>query len=239
MADGISEVLSGGRLRAHVNASYQYFSRQSEIETTFRAYGEQARLLTRQDFRGGGHIDIGGTLRVWRELAFGTSYTQMTNSGTAVVTGTVPHPLDADRNRTIQARALALPHRQRATHLYVAWRAFQRETLDIEFSAGPTYFNLRQGIVVHLSPKEISGPPFSEIELQVDGGEHTRNGVGYNAGVDVTFMVSPATRIPQVGVGCFARVTGGIVALPDDPLSPRGQASVGGFQTGVGLRLRF
>ena len=28
---------------------------------------------------------------------------------------------------------------------------------------------------------------------------HTRTGVGYDAGVDVTFMIAPATHTPRVG----------------------------------------
>lgn len=227
-----------GRFRAHVNWAYQASSTQSEIPAAFRAYGEEARFLTRQEFRGGAHVDAGGALRVWRALAVGASYTQMTNAGAAVVNGTVPHPLETGNDRTVPEQALALVHRQRATHAYVAWRVSMRDTFEVDFSAGPTYFNLRQGVVANLILVETSGPPFPEVGLQVETGEHTRNGVGYNAGVDVTFMVTPATRIPRVGIGWFARVTGGSVALPLDAASRR-RISVGGFQTGVGLRLLF
>ena len=238
LSDGVSQVFTGGRLRAHVNWAYQASSTQSEIPAAFRAYGEEARFLTRQEFRGGAHVDAGGALRVWRALAVGASYTQMTNAGAAVVNGTVPHPLETGNDRTVPEQALALVHRQRATHAYVAWRVSLRDTFEVDFSAGPTYFNLRQGVVANLIPVETSGPPFPEVGLQVETGEHTRNGVGYNAGVDVTFMVTPATRIPWVGIGWFARVTGGSVALPLDAASRR-RISVGGFQTGVGLRLLF
>lgn len=238
ITDGLAEIFTGGRLRAQVNGAYQHSPRRSEVQDTFPAYGEQARLLTRQEFRGGGHVDVGGTLRVWRRLALGASYTQVAGSGSAVVTGTVPHPLDTGRDRTAGEQALSLAQRQRATHVHLAWGLPLRDALDVELSAGPTYFNLRQGVVVNLTPIEVGGPPFSEVGLRVDAGEHTRNGIGYHAGVDVSFMLTPATRFPQVGIGWFARVAAGHVSVPIDAETSR-RVSVGGFQTGVGLRLRF
>lgn len=237
IADGVLQVFAEGRLRAHVNGAYQSSSRQSEIVTTFRAYGEEARVETREEFQGGGHVDVGAALRVWRGLELGGGYTQVSSAGIAVVTATVPHPLDMGNDRTAREPQIGLPHRQRATHLHVAWRLFLRDRLDVQFSAGPTYFHLRQGVVVP-TVSEASGPPFPEVNLRVDKGEHARNGGGYNAGVDVTFMVSPAARIPRAGVGFFARMTGGSVSLPIDAGRSR-RVSVGGFQTGAGLRLLF
>ena len=259
---GILERLAdftGGRFQMHVNGAYQYFSRRSEIPNTFRAYGEEARFLTRQEFRGGAHVDAGGTVRVWRELALGASYSQVTNAGAAVVTGTVPHPLETRNARRVPRQTLALAQRQRAMHVYAAWRVPLRDTLEVDFSAGPTYFNLRRGVVANLIPAEASGPPFPDVELRVETGEHTRNGFGYNAGVDVTFLVTPVRQVLHVGVGWFVRVSGGSVAWPSDAGSERtvpvggfqtGAAlpiaagsertvPVGGFQTGGGLRLRF
>ena len=235
---GLSEIFLSERLQIHVNGAYQDSSTKSVLETSFRTYGEQSRLLTHEDFRGGGHLDVGGSLRVWRGLVFGVSYTQLRNSGSASVTGTVPHPLDVGRDRTLPAQPLSLSYRQRAAHAYVAWRLPLRSSLEMELSAGPSYFSLRQGVVVSLTPMEVGGPPFSEVGLDVGAGEHTRNGAGFNAGVDITYLLTPRARVPQVGVGYFARVTSGSVSLPVTPETWR-RVSVGGTQTGVGLRLRF
>ena len=235
---GFSGIFASERLQIHVNGAYQDSSTQTVLETSFTTYGEQSRFLTSEDFRGGGHVDVGGSLRVWRGLAFGVSYTQVRNSGSAAVTGTVPHPLDVGRDRTVPAQSLSLPHRQRAGHAYVAWRLPLRSSLEMELSAGPTYFSLRRGVVVNLTPMEVGGPPFGEVGLAVDAGEHTRNGGGFNAGVDFIYMFTPATRIPQLGIGYFARVTRGSVSLPIASETWR-RISVGGVQTGVGLRLRF
>ena len=235
---GVLEVFTGNRLQVHVNGAYQDSSGQSKLETVLRTSGEQSRLLTREDFRGGGHVDVGGSLRIWRGLVIGASYTQVRNAGSAVVTGTVPHPIEVGRDRTVPEQTVSLPHRQRAAHGYVGWRIPFGDALQVELSVGPTYFSLRRGVVVNLTPMEVGGPPFAEVGLQLDAGEHTRNGAGFNAGIDLTYMFTPATRIPQVGVGYFVRFADGAVSLPVTAATQRG-VPVGGFQTGAGFRLRF
>ena len=234
----LAEILIGERLQIHVNGAYQESSRQFQTESALRAYGETARLLAREEFRGGGHVDVGGSLRIWRGVLLGASFTQVADSGRAEVTGTVPHPLDVERDRAPPPQTPALTRRERATHAYLAWRMPWRYSLEVELSAGPSYFSLRQGVVANVTPVEVVGPPFAEVGLQVDLGEHTRSGVGYNAGIDVTYMLTSATRIPQVGIGYFVRVTGGSVSLPMTADTWR-RVSVGGVQTGAGFRLRF
>lgn len=231
--------LSSGRMLLHVNGGYQVGDTRYARETGFRAYGERAQFLVSEEFAGTAHVDAGGALRPWRGLEIGASYTQVGRSGTARVTGMVPHPLDTGRDRTAPARTLALPHRQRATHVYAAWRFRPGGTWSLAFSAGPTHFNLRQGVVANLTASEAGGPPFADVDLRVDTAEHTRNGVGFNAGLDVTFMLPPAGLVPlRLGVGYFLRLTLGSVETP----SVAGAQSpyyVGGVQTGAGLRVLF
>ena len=237
----LAGIFTGERLQVHVNGAYQVGSRQDETEISFRTYGEQSQLLARERFRGGAHVDAGGALRVWRGLLLGASYTQMSRAGSATVTGTVPHPLDFGQERTVPEQVVGLPYQERGTHAYLGWRLALRDGLDLDLLAGGTYFSLRQGVVAHLTPVEVVGPPFSEVGLQVDTGEHTRNGAGFNAGFDLTYMLTPATRIPQVGIGLFARFTSGSVFIPATPATADTwrRVSVGGVQSGVGLRFRF
>ena len=227
-----------GGLSVHVNGAYQPTVRRYDRSRTFQAYGELAQFLSREEFGGRDHVDAGGAFRIWRRLELGASYTQVSRSGTAVVTGTVPHPIDAGRDRTAPERTVTLPHRQRATHVYAAWRFRLRDAWSVSLSAGPTYFNLRQGIVANPTPSEVGGPPFSEVDLQVDTGEHTRNGVGFNAGADFTVMLTPAGFVPRLGVGYFVRAALGSIEIPSNA-GTQYTYYVGGVQTGVGLRVRF
>ena len=232
------EWLSSGRILLHVNGGYQAGDTRQARERDFRAYGEQAQFLVSERQSGASHVDAGGVVRIWRGLEIGASYTQVGRSATAVVTGTVPHPLDTRRDRTVPAQTLTLPHRQRATHVYAAWRFRPRRLWSLALSAGPTYFNLRQGVVANLIASEAGGPPFAGVDLRIDTGEHTRNGAGFNAGLDVTYMLKPEGWGPGLGVGYFIRLTLGSV---DVPSATRAHDSyhVGGVQTGAGLRLLF
>lgn len=226
------------RILLHVNGGYQVGDARYARETDFQAYGERARFLVSEEFAGTTHIDAGGVLRLWRGMEIGASYTQVGRSGSAVVTGTVPHPLDTGRDRTVPAQTLTLPHRQRATHVYAAWRFRPSRSWSLAFSTGPSYFNLRQGVVANLTASEAGGPPFADVDLRVDTGEHTRNGVGFNAGIDVTVMLTPSKLIPRLGVGYFVRLTLGSVDIPSTT-GPGDTYYVGGLQTGAGLRVLF
>lgn len=233
----LSRFFTDGRLQVHVNGAYQAGARRDELDVSFPAYGERAQFAVRENVWGAGHVDLGGTLRVWGGLLFGGSFTQANRAGSATVTGTVPHPLDVGRDRTTPERTLDLVHRERATHVHFGWRLALRDRLHVDVLAGPTYFNLRRAVVVHLTPVETGGPPFDTVGLEVAAGEHTRNGAGYHAGIDITWMLTSADWIPQVGVGVMARFTGGSVSVPGAG-TPRG-ISVGGVQVGGGLRFRF
>ena len=237
-SSGYLEWLSSERILLHVNGGYQAGDTRHARESGFQAYGEQAQFLVSERQFGASHVDAGGVVRIWRGLEIGASYTQVGASASAVVTGTVPHPLDTGRDRTAPAQTLALPHRQRATHFYAAWRFRPRRLWSLALSAGPTYFNLRQGVVANLIASEAGGPPFAGVDLRIDTGEHTRNGAGFNAGLDVTYMLKPEGWGPGLGVGYFIRLTLGSV---DVPSTTRVQDSyhVGGVQTGAGLRLLF
>ena len=227
-----------GRLSVHVNGAYQPTVRRYDRSRTFQAYGERAQFLSREEFRGRDHVDAGGALRIWRGLELGVSYTQVSRSGTSEVTGTVPHPLDLGRDRTVSAQTVKLPHRQRATHVYASWRIESRDAWSVALSAGPTYFNLRQGVVANVTARETGGPPFPDVNVHVETGEHIRNGVGFNAGADFTVMLTPARLRPRLGVGYFFRVALDSVAVPSGA-DWRDKYYVGGVQTGVGLRVRF
>ena len=227
-----------GRLSVHVNGAYQPTVRRYARSTAFQVYGERARFLTEEEFEGQTHVDAGGAFRIWRRLEVGASYAQVSKSSTAVVTGAVPHPLDVGRDRLVAAKTLALPHRERSTHVYAAWRFRRRDAWSLALSAGPTYFNLRQRSVAYLAPGETGGPPFSDVDLQVGTGEHTRNGIGFNVGADFTVMFPRLGWMPRLGVGYFVRLTLGTIGVPSTTRTEN-IYYVGGVQTGGGLRVQF
>ena len=111
-----------GRVQILGNGAYQ--SSSEELRQTFsqRAYGEDASFEAAHDIQGGAILDVGASVGVWRQLSVGAIYTELNRSGTATLTGTVPHPILFNADRAIDPQSLSLTHRERSTHIFAAWR---------------------------------------------------------------------------------------------------------------------
>lgn len=224
-----------GRFALHVNFGYQFNSDDFREDIEFRAYGETARFVAAHEITGGRVVDGGGFIQVWKQLSVGGTFSQTEGSDSTSVTGTVPHPLQVGLDRSISPQAFDLTRREKATHIHVAWLLPlpQVEKLDIRIMAGPSYFNLTQSSVPGVVVSEAGGPPFSAVNVDsVVTGELVKNGWGGHVGADVSYMFST-----YIGAGGFVRFAVGSVDLPRSGTSVT--TSVGGFQSGGGLRVRF
>ena len=224
-----------GRVAVHVNAAFQASPDELRQALSFRAYSEDAQFQASHGFKRSVLVDAGGHIRVWRQLSVGASYTELNDSDSTVVTGTVPHPILFNSERSIAPETLSLTHRERATHIQVAW-VFQppnNERLNITVSGGPSYFNVTQVVVTDIRVSEAGGPPFAAVSVdQVSTADVTRNAWGTNIGADVAYMLTD-----YVGVGGFVRFSRATV---DVSASGSGLSlDVGGVQAGGGLRFRF
>ena len=217
----------------HANFGYQVSSEELRQRFEFRAYGETARILATHDAMGGTLFDVGGLIEVWEALSFGASYAETTGSDTTTITGTVPHPLFAASDRSIPTQTPDLTREERSVHIHLAWRLeLPIEKLDLRVMGGPSYFNLTQSIVTGADIGEV-GPPFATVSVdRIAIGNLMKNAWGGHAAVDIAYMVSP-----NVGVGGFVRFAQGSTTLRvgDADVS----VTVGGLQTGGGIRIRF
>ena len=222
------------RFSGHVNGAAQGGSRSMTEDLGFRAYDEDAQLQSTHVIDGAGMIDAGGSLQLWRDLSVGASYAQLATSDATSLTGRVPHPIQHGAFRELPLQALSFNHRQRVTHVFVAWRFPIVERIEVSFFAGPSLYNVSQGVVTNVTIREAGGPPFETVRVDlVQAGEHRRNAVGGHVGVDVSYM---PTR--HVGVGFIVRYA---TATVDLPAARTGGLSlpVGGAEVGGGLRFRF
>ncbi|MCY4027059.1 MAG: hypothetical protein OXH75_12200 [Acidobacteria bacterium] len=223
-----------GRFGVHVNGASQGGVRRSTGSLGFRAYDEDARLESTHVIGGAGMIDVGGSLLLWRGLSVGAGYAQLATSDRTTVTGRVPHPLRHGTFRDLSVQELSLAHRRRVTHAFFAWRLPVAERIEASVFAGPSFYNVSQGVVSNVTVREAGGPPFETVRVDlVQTGEHTRNAVGGHVGVDVAYM---PTR--HAGVGFVVRYASATVDLPG---ARTGGLSlpVGGAEVGGGFRFRF
>jgi len=224
-----------GRFALHVNFGYQFSSDDFREDVEFRAYGETVRFVAAHEIKSGQVVDGGAFIQLWKQLAVGGTFSQTEGSDATSVTGTVPHPLQVGLDRSIAPQAFGLTRREKATHIHVAWLIPlpQVEKLDIRIMAGPSYFNLTQGSVPSVIVSEAGGPPFASVNVDdVVTGELVKNGWGGHISADISYMFST-----YVGAGGFVRLAVGSVDLQRGGTSVT--TSVGGFQSGGGLRVRF
>ena len=222
-----------GRLAIHANYGYQISSEELRLRIDFDAYGEDGEILSTHNMAGGPLFDVGGLIVVWEELSVGASYAKTNGTAATIITGSVPHPILLASDRTIPSHTPDLTREERATHIHLAWRIdLPVEKLDLRIMGGPSYFSLTQGIVTGLDISE-AGPPFTTVNVnRMSSGDFVKSAWGAHAAVDVTYMVSP-----KVGVGGFVRFAQGAATLAVGDADVL--VSVGGLQTGGGIRIRF
>jgi len=229
-----------GRFALHANVAFQAGSYEFRQLFNKRIYGEDANLSAEHKIRGGAILDLGGSVNVWEDLAVGGAYTDFKKADITYIVGSVPHPILFDSDRILNVDAQTFPHRERAGHIYVSWRLptdqwsiRQLQEMDISVFGGPSYFSLTQGLVADIGLVEATGPPFSEVSVApVSIGEYSKSGWGGHVGADFTYMFTST-----IGVGAVLRFSKGTVDIPssDGIVS----ISVGGFQSGAGIRLKF
>lgn len=213
--------------RGFVNASIgvQGGSRDLATATTFTIYDENATLETTQNVGGGAFFDIGGGYKVWRNLAIGLGFTRVSSDSDVAVTARVPDPLIHDRVRTVSGTSPSAKHSEVAVNLSGTWMVPVTDKVDVGLSFGPTIFLVSQDVPTSVTVTE-PGPTLSAATLA----SADKTTVGIHFGVDVAYLITP-----RVGAGVLARYSVGSADLEGASDS----LTVGGFQIGGGIRIRF
>jgi hypothetical protein len=213
--------------KAFVNVSggFQAGSRALTTDTPFEIYDETGTVSSSQDANGGGFFDIGAGYKVRQNLAVGLAFTHTGSKSDAAITASVPDPLLFDRQRPVTASATDLSHSENVIHFVGTWMVPVTDKIDVGLSAGPSIFNVKQELPSAVAVAE-PGPTVSSVTVN----DAKKTTLGINLGVDVTYLVTK-----RWGVGGLARYTWGSADLDGASES----LTVGGFQIGGGLRVRF
>lgn len=210
---------------ANLSGGFQAGSHTLATSTSFGLYDEQALVDTSQKISGGGFFDVSAGYKVWRNLALGLGFSWTSSKADAAISARIPDPVFHDRLRAISASAADLNHTERVLNLMGVWMVPVTDKIDVGLSAGPAIFMVKQDVPGELTITE-PGPIVSGLTRQsVD-----KTAAGFHLGVDVTYLLNA-----RFGVGGLARYTHGSVSLEGASDS----LTVGGFQIGVGGRLRF
>ena len=205
-----------------VNAGVQTQSRVIESSTSFPLYGETAVINAAQSIDAGGLFDISGGYRFMRKFGVAVGVSMFSKSGEGSLVGSIPSPIAINKFATVTSTATDVKHKEMGTHLMFVYFVPVLENFDVSVFAGPSFFRLTQDV---LSATVPTGTQNITVASQSQKG----NGTGANAGINFNYMFRP-----NYGGGLFIRYAGATVDLP----SAAG-VKVGGFQVGIGLRLRF
>jgi len=209
----------------NVTGGIQTGSHTLATNTGFDIYEEPATVNTTQDISGGAFFDLSAGYKVRGNVALGVGYSWTSSSADAALSASIPSPRLFDQPRGVTASATDLNHSENAFHIMAVYMVPVTDKIDVGISAGPTVFQLTQDLPAALNITE-PGPTVTGI----DRTEIKKTTIGVNLGLDLTYLV---TR--KIGVGGLARYTWGSADLD----GANDKLTVGGFQIGGGVRIRF
>jgi hypothetical protein len=177
-------------------------------------------------------VDGGVGLRVWKNLGLGVAVSRTSATGTAEVTASIPHPFFFDQARTVTGTEQGIVHAETGVHLQLQYLVPASGHMRVVLGAGPSWTTVEHEVVNNLTV--VESYPYDTAAF---GGAVTKlsnaSAVGFNAGIDVTWMFNR-----KAGVGGLIRYTRADVDL--DAGDGRTLAmKAGGVQGGIGIRLAF
>ena len=212
-----------------INGGLQSPTRTFSDSFTFETNLEDATVRTEDEVPSGPFFDGGFSVRLFGPIGAGVAFSRFSRSGTATVSGTIPHPFYFEQERDIAGDA-SVKRNETAVHAQVAAFLPAGRVLVV-LSGGPSFFTVEQGVVTGVAFDEAY--PFDEatfrsatVRLQ------RRKKGGFNAGADVTVMLGRS-----VGVGGMVRYAATTVDLTLDGRTLSLEA--GGLQAGGGIRFVF
>ena len=212
-----------------INAGLQSPSRTFSDSFTFETYVEDATVGAEYEVKSAPFFDGGFSVRLFGPVGAGVAVSRFSHTGTAKVTGTIPHPFYFEQGRDISGDA-SVKRNETAVHAQLAAFLPVGRVLVV-LTAGPSFLTVEQGVVTGVAYDESY--PFDEATLRRATVRLEREKkVGFNAGADVTVMLGRS-----VGVGGMIRYAATTVDLTLDGRTLSLEA--GSLQAGGGIRFVF
>ena len=206
-----------------INVGAQPNRRTVSTSTSFPLYDETAKVNANHRVGSGPVVGIAGGYQIWRRLVIGAEFTTFSSKGSAQAAASIPSPLFFNQPLAVNVTVPNLERKERAFHLSAMWFAPVTNDIDVAFSVGPSAIHVSQQLVatgsvangtqnLTLTPKDESG-----------------TAAGVNVGFEGIYKFTP-----RYGGALFVRYARGSLNLPDAQ-----KVVAGGFQVGLGARVRF
>lgn len=224
--------------RVYLNVGFGVESGTSALadSKTFLIYDETGTVASSSEYTSGSLFDVGIGFRVWKNFSVGVSYHQEQNTADIHLTGTVPHPVFFNQQRSFNVTTGEGEFRkEQATHLQLGWMLPFGDKFDVLVFGGPSWFRLQQPVVSDIVITD-SNSPFLTVTVNGTVEIRKKSPVGFNVGADATYIVWSNDSV-RLGAGAFVRYA--LAKTNVLLLSTEQPTEVGGVQFGFGGRLRF
>ena len=213
------------RTKAFININVGVQPASQTLDSTFSVpiYGQTAAANTSQVVGGEPIFDIAVGYRVRQNIGVAIGYSSMSSSGTIAGTASVPSPLFFNQFRTVDIGGASFTRKDNNIYLSFMWYIPVTNRIEIALLAGPSGTRAKQDLVTSINVP--AGTQNATAVVESKSGTAT----GVNVGFDATYLFTK-----YYGAGIFVRYNGGSVDLGSVT-----DVKAGGFQMGIGARLRF
>jgi hypothetical protein len=216
--------------RGYVNISAWYQPASASFADTVQPIDFAEASVVNTTYKTGATpgFDVGGGIRVWRNLAFGLDGSRFSKITGSAVSAQAPHPFFFNRARSVSGDAFGLTRDEAAVHVQALLMVPLRDRWQLALAGGPSWFSVGQDLVSDVTVTQIC--PYDTATFAGTTTVHRAHSqIGFNAGADVSYLLRP-----HVGLGIGAMFSHASVPL-DNTVS----VDAGGAHVGGGIRFRF
>lgn len=214
-----------------VNYGLQLDTQRLSESITLQKHAEPAPVAVTMENKGIPFFDIGMTLRIAGPLGANVALSSASDTDTADVTASIPHPFHFNRLRPISGQVSGVRRKETVLHTNAAY-VIVSPSIDLVVSGGASFFSVEQSFITDVTFNEsfpFDTATFRDATLTRGNARKT----GYNAAADVIWKIGEAW-----GLGGIIRYSRASVPFTVGGID-FGDVEVGGLQAGGGLRLTF
>ena len=212
-----------GKLFIDVNGGAQTQSRTLDSSFSIPIYGQTASVSTTATIPSGGIFDFRVGYKVITNIGVAVGVSTYSGTGATAGAASVPSPIFFNRPLAVTIPESPADRKERSVYLVFVGFVPITDKVELNLSIGPTFIRVKQPLIASVSIPNGTQNVNPSIQTQ----EGTAKGV--NVGADLSYMF-----LKQVGAGVFMRYNGGSLDLES-----ASDVKAGGFQIGIGGRLRF
>lgn len=197
---------------------------------------ENVNFVTNYASTRGALFDVGGGVRLAKQLGVGVTASWFRRSGSGSFDLTVPNPFVANRPFDVAGSVSGLQRRELGIHIRGLYALALGGKTRVMLAGGPSIFNTKQDLVRSIEFDILPGFTSTRFDRALITAVE-RTVVGFNVGADITW-----TLTSHLGVGTVTRYSRAKVTM--DPGAASGvsraiELHAGGLHIGGGIRLLF